>query len=343
MMPKVSDRVMVTGGAGYIGSHVVVKLCEAGYRPLVVDNFCNSSRSVTGRLEKLTGRAIEVMELDILDQNGLASVFEKARPMAVIHCAGLKSVSESVGNPLKYYEQNIGGTMNLLKQMDNFSCKQIVYSSSATVYGEASKPPFDELAKTAPSNPYGRTKLFIEDIMRDWSAANEGRSAALMRYFNPIGADVSGLIGENPNGIANNLMPLILGVVSGWRDELLVFGDDYETPDGTGVRDYIHVDDLARGHIAALEFTRSNDQTEVFNLGTGTGVSVLELISAFERVTNQKVPHKIVGRRPGDVAVSMADPSRSKHILKWQPEFDIERMCADSWRFCARNLAGDGP
>ena len=342
MVLKVSDRVMVTGGAGYIGSHIVVKLCEAGYRPLVVDNFCNSSRSVTRRLEILTGRAIEVMELDILDQNGLASVFEESRPMAVIHCAGLKSICESVGNPLKYYEQNIGGTINLLKQMDTFSCKQIVYSSSATVYGETSTPPFDELARTAPSNPYGRTKLFIEDIIRDWSAAKKGRSAALMRYFNPIGADVSGLIGENPNGIPNNLMPLILSVASGWRDELLVFGDDYETPDGTGVRDYIHVDDLARGHIAALEFTRSNDKTEVFNLGTGTGVSVLELISAFERATNQKVPHQIVGRRPGDVAVSMADPSHSKHILKWQVEFDIDRMCADSWRFCARNQAGNG-
>ena len=277
-----------------------------------------------------------------MDQNGLASLFEIVRPTAVIHCAGLKSVGESVDNPLKYYEQNISGTLNLLKQMDNVSCNHIVFSSSAAVYGENCRPPFNEFAGTTPSNPYGRTKLFIEDIIRDWSAVSEGRSAALMRYFNPIGANESGLIGERPKGIPNNQMPLILDVVNGGRDELLVFGDDYETPDGTGVRDYIHVDDLASGHISALEFTRGNNRTEVFNLGTGVGISVLELISAFERVTNQKVPHRIVGRRPGDVAVSMADPSRSKRILKWQAQFDIDRMCADSWRFCARNLVGDG-
>ena len=342
MMTRSTDTVMVTGGAGYIGSHVVVKLCAAGYRPLVVDNFCNSSPSVAGKLEMLTGHAIAVAELDLMDAAGLTSLFETSQPTAVIHCAGLKAVGESVAHPLMYYEQNIGGTINLLKQMDNFACKRIVFSSSATVYGAASAPPFDEQARTSPSNPYGRTKLFIEDIIRDWSAAGEGRSAALLRYFNPIGADESGLIGENPKGIPNNLMPLILDVVSGRRDQLAVFGGDYETPDGTGVRDYIHVDDLARGHISALEFTEGTDSTDVFNLGTGTGVSVLELIAAFERVTGQRVPHRIVGRRPGDVAVSTADPSRANRILGWQAQLDIDRMCADSWRFRASNLAGDG-
>ena len=340
-MSSSTDTVMVTGGAGYIGSHVVVKLCKAGYRPLVVDNFCNSSRSVAGKLEMLTGHAIEVADLDIMDASGLASILDAARPAAVIHCAGLKAVGESVAHPLMYYEQNIGGTINLLKQMDKVACKRIVFSSSATVYGAASAPPFDEQAMTGPSNPYGRTKLVIEDIIRDWSAVGEGRAAALLRYFNPIGAHESGLIGENPKDIPNNLMPLILDVVSGRRDQLAVFGGDYETPDGTGVRDYIHVDDLARGHISALEFIEGTECVDVFNLGTGTGVSVLELIAAFERVTGQMVPHRIVGRRPGDVAVSTADPSRANRILGWKAQLDIDRMCADSWRFRANNLAGD--
>ena len=341
MMSRSNDTVIVTGGAGYIGSHVVVKLCKAGYRPLIVDNFCNSSRSVVGKLEMLTGDAVEVVELDILDASGLASLFETARPEVVIHCAGLKAVSESVGYPLMYYEQNVGGTINLLKQMGTVGCKRIVFSSSATVYGEASSPPFDEQARAGPSNPYGRTKLFIEDIIRDWSAAGEGRAAALLRYFNPIGADESGLIGENPKGIPNNLMPLILDVASGKRDQLAVFGGDYETPDGTCMRDYIHVDDLARGHISALEFTAGKDSADAFNLGTGTGVSVLQLIAAFERVTGERVPHQIVGRRPGDVAVSTADPSRANRILGWQAQLDIERMCNDSWRFRVSNIGGD--
>ena len=281
-MSQGNNTVIVTGGAGYIGSHVVVKLCQVGYIPVIIDNFYNSSPSVAGKLEMLTGSSIEIAELDMRDAAGLASLFAHTRPQAVIHCAGLKAVGESVDHPVMYYEQNIGGTLTLLKQMDAVGCRQIVFSSSATVYGEASDPPFCEDARTYPSNPYGRTKLFIEEIIRDWSATGEGRSAALLRYFNPIGADESGLIGENPKGIPNNLMPLMLDVAIGKRDELSVFGDDYDTADGTGIRDYIHVDDLARGHVSALDFTRRTPGTEVFNLGTGTGVSVLELIAAFE-------------------------------------------------------------
>ena len=339
-MSQDNNTVIVTGGAGYIGSHVVVKLREAGYTPVIIDNFYNSSPSVVGKLEMLTGSSIEVAELDMRDAAGLAALFAKTQPRAVIHCAGLKAVGESVDHPVMYYEQNIGGTLSLLNQMDAAACRQIVFSSSATVYGEAAEVPSRETTRTGPTNPYGRTKLFIEDIIRDWSVAGEGRSAALLRYFNPIGADESGLIGENPKGIPNNLMPLILEVASGQREELSVFGDDYDTPDGTGIRDYIHVDDLARGHIAALDFIDKTAGTEVFNLGTGSGISVLELISAFERVTGQSIPYRITARRPGDVPVYLADPARAKDMLGWQTKLDVNRMCADSWRFCVRNQTG---
>ena len=339
-MSQGNNTVIVTGGAGYIGSHVVVKLCQVGYMPVIIDNFYNSSPSVAGKLEMLTGSSIEIAELDMRDAAGLADLFAKTQPSAVIHCAGLKAVGESVNHPVMYYEQNIGGTLTLLNQMDAAGCRQIVFSSSATVYGEAAELPSRETSRTGPTNPYGRTKLFIEEIIRDWSATGEGRSAALLRYFNPIGADESGLIGENPKGMPNNLMPLMLDVAIGKRDELSVFGDDYDTADGTGIRDYIHVDDLARGHVSALDFTRRTPGTEVFNLGTGTGVSVLELIAAFERVTGQTIAHQITPRRPGDVAVSLADPSRAKEVLGWKTRLDVGRMCADSWRFRSRNHAG---
>ena len=336
-MSKADTTVIVTGGAGYIGSHVVVKLCEAGYTPVIVDNFYNSSPSVVGKLEMLTGIAVEVAELDIRDAAGLGSLFARIQPAAVIHCAGLKAVGESVDHPVMYYEQNIGGTLNLLTQMDAAGCRQIVFSSSATVYGEVSAPPFREDANTGPTNPYGRTKLFIEEILRDWSAVGDGRSAVLLRYFNPIGAHNSGLIGESPKGVPNNLMPLILDVASGKRGELVVFGDDYDTPDGTGVRDYIHVEDLARGHVGALVHTSKISGWATFNLGTGKGISVLDLISSFERVTSQKVHYRIAARRPGDVAVSLADPSRARDVLGWQTVLDVDRMCADSWRFRSGN------
>ncbi len=332
-MSKADTTVIVTGGAGYIGSHVVVKLCDAGYTPVIVDNFYNSSPSVVGKLEMLTGIPVEVAELDIRDAAGLGSLFARIQPAAVIHCAGLKAVGESVDHPVMYYEQNIGGTLNLLTQMDAAGCRQIVFSSSATVYGEVSAPPFREDANTGPTNPYGRTKLFIEEILRDWSAVGDGRSAVLLRYFNPIGAHNSGLIGESPKGVPNNLMPLILDVASGKRGELVVFGDDYDTPDGTGVRDYIHVEDLARGHVDALVHTSKISGWATFNLGTGKGISVLDLISSFERVTSQKVHYRIAARRPGDVAVSLADPSRARDVLGWQTVLDVDRMCADSWRF----------
>lgn len=336
-MSKADTTVIVTGGAGYIGSHVVVKLCEAGYTPVIVDNFYNSSPSVVGKLEMLTGIPVEVAELDIRDAAGLGSLFARIQPAAVIHCAGLKAVGESVDYPVMYYEQNIGGTLNLLTQMDAAGCRQIVFSSSATVYGEVSAPPFREDANTGPTNPYGRTKLFIEEILRDWSAVGDGRSAVLLRYFNPIGAHNSGLIGESPKGVPNNLMPLILDVASGKRGELVVFGDDYDTPDGTGVRDYIHVEDLARGHFDALVHTSKISGWATFNLGTGKGISVLDLISSFERVTSQKVHYRIAARRPGDVAVSLADPSRARDVLGWQTVLDVDRMCADSWRFRSGN------
>ena len=336
-MSKADTTVIVTGGAGYIGSHVVVKLCDAGYTPVIVDNFYNSSPSVVGKLEMLTGIPVEVAELDIRDAAGLGSLFARIQPAAVIHCAGLKAVGESVDHPVMYYEQNIGGTLNLLTQMDAAGCRQIVFSSSATVYGEVSAPPFREDANTGPTNPYGRTKLFIEEILRDWSAVGDGRSAVLLRYFNPIGAHNSGLIGESPKGVPNNLMPLILDVASGKRGELVVFGDDYDTPDGTGVRDYIHVEDLARGHVDALVHTSKISGWATFNLGTGKGISVLDLISSFERVTSQKVHYRIAARRPGDVAVSLADPSRARDVLGWQTVLDVDRMCADSWRFRSGN------
>ena len=336
-MSKADTTVIVTGGAGYIGSHVVVKLCEAGYTPVIVDNFYNSSPSVVGKLEMLTGIPVEVAELDIRDAAGLGSLFARIQPAAVIHCAGLKAVGESVDHPVMYYEQNIGGTLNLLTQMDAAGCRQIVFSSSATVYGEVSAPPFREDANTGPTNPYGRTKLFIEEILRDWSAVGDGRSAVLLRYFNPIGAHNSGLIGESPKGVPNNLMPLILDVASGKRGELVVFGDDYDTPDGTGVRDYIHVEDLARGHVDALVHTSKISGWATFNLGTGKGISVLDLISSFERVTSQKVHYRIAARRPGDVAVSLVDPSRARDVLGWQTVLDVDRMCADSWRFRSGN------
>ena len=331
-MSKADTTVIVTGGAGYIGSHVVVKLCEAGYTPVIVDNFYNSSPSVVGKLEMLTGIPVEVAELDIRDAAGLGSLFARTKPVAVIHCAGLKAVGESVDHPVMYYEQNIGGTLNRLTPMDAAGCRQIVFSSSATVYGEVSAPPFREDANTGPTNPYGRTKLFIEEILRDWSAVGDGRSAVLLRYFNPIGAHNSGLIGESPKGVPNNLMPLILDVASGKRGELVVFGDDYDTPDGTGVRDYIHVEDLARGHVDALVHTSKISGWATFNLGTGKGISVLDLISSFELVTSQKVHYRIAARRPGDVAVSLADPSRARDVLGWQTVLDVDRMCADSWR-----------
>lgn len=332
-----NKTVVVTGGAGYIGTHVVIKLYQAGYSPVIIDNFCNSSPTVIEKLELLIGQRIEVANLDLRDADALASLFARARPQAIIHCAGLKAVGESVDHPVMYYEQNIGSTLTLLNQMDKVGCEQIVFSSSATVYGETVKVPSPEDARTCPANPYGRTKLFIEEIIRDWSAIGGNRSAALLRYFNPIGAHESGIIGENPKGIPNNLMPLMLEVAIGKREALSVFGDDYDTPDGTGIRDYIHVDDLADGHIAALNFITKKTGAEVFNLGTGNGVSVLELISAFERATGLVLAHRITPRRPGDVPIYLADPSRAKEILGWEARLDLDRMCADSWRFCRRN------
>lgn len=335
-----NKTVIVTGGAGYIGSHVVAKLYESRYKAVIGDNFSNSTQSVVGNLEMLTGDSIEVAALDMRDAAGLAALFVKTKPYAVIHCAGLKAVGESIDHPVMYYEQNIVCTLNLLSQMDAVRCRRIVFSSSATVYGDAAEVPFRETSRTGPTNPYGRTKLLIEEIICDWTVTGDDKSAALLRYFNPIGADASGLIGDNPKGVPNNLMPLMLEVAIGKRDELSVFGDDYGTADGTAIRDYINVDDLARGHIAALDFITGVIGDEVFNVGTGVGVSVFELIAAFERVTGQTITHQVTVRRPGDVAVSLADPMRAKKLLGWEARLDLDRMCADSCYFHRHNYIG---
>ena len=340
VMQHPNRTVIVTGGAGYVGSHVVIKLHEAGYIPLILDNFFNSSKSVIGGIEAITGTKIEAVKLDVRDAAGLASLFARTQPFAVIHCAGLKAVAESVQKPLLYFEQNICGTVNLLKQMEATGCRRIVFSSSATVYGHMVEALLREDTETSPLNPYGRTKLFIEEIIRDWCAVEEKRSAVLLRYFNPIGADASGLIGESPKNIPNNLMPLILQVAAGNCEKLSVYGNDYQTPDGTGVRDYVHIDDLARGHVAAVDFTKRSNDVSVFNLGTGVGVSVLELIASFERVTGQHVPYGIVPRRPGDMPICVADPSRARDSLGWKTIWDLDRMCADAWRFQKNYLAG---
>lgn len=332
-MKENSRNVVVTGGAGYIGSHVVLKLLNAGYVPIILDNFQNSSPSIVYGLERIAGTEIEVAELDICDRGEVATFFSRNEPIAVIHCAGLKAVGESVSNPILYFEKNVGGTLNLLRHMDEAGCRHIVFSSSATVYGVSGNIPCREDSMTLPCNPYGRSKLFIEEIIRDWCSSGDGRSATLLRYFNPIGADESGLIGEWPKGIPNNLMPLILEVAAGIRKQLSVFGKDYDTPDGTCIRDYIHVDDLARGHIAAMEFTKSERGVEAFNLGTGIGISVLDLISAFSRVTGKEIPHRFAAKRAGDVPVCLADPSRALNVLGWQAELTLDRMCADAWRF----------
>ena len=312
-MSQDNNTVIVTGGAGYIGSHVVLKLCEAGYTPVIIDNFYNSAPSVVGRLEMLTGSRINVSELDMRDSAGLATLFAETQPGAVVHCAGLKAVGESVDHPVMYYEQNIGGTLNLLDQMDAVGCRQIVFSSSATVYGEAAEVPSCETSRTGPTNPYGRTKLFIEEIIRDWSVVGDGRSAALLRYFNPIGADESGLIGENPKGIPNNLMPLMLDVAIGKSDELSVFGDDYETPDGTGVRDYIHVDDLARGHIARWILSIRRPEQRCSTLEPA---AVFQCWSSFP-LLSRSPPAFLPDHRAaaGDIPVYLADPARARAAL----------------------------
>ncbi|MBE7421005.1 MAG: UDP-glucose 4-epimerase [Rhodocyclaceae bacterium] len=331
--------ILVTGGAGYIGSHTVVELLAAGHEVTVLDNFCNSSPVALGRVARIAGRAPHCVRADLRDAAALEGLFA-ARPFdAVIHFAGLKAVGESVAEPLRYYDNNVAGTLRLCEAMARHAVKTIVFSSSATVYGDPAAVPIREDAATAPTNPYGRSKLMVEDMLRDLAASDSGWRVALLRYFNPVGAHASGLIGEDPQGVPNNLMPFVSQVAVGRRAELSVWGNDYPTPDGTGVRDYIHVVDLARGHLAALDRMPAAGVATV-NLGTGRGYSVLEMVHAFERASGCPVPYRIAARRPGDVAACYADPSLAERLLGWRAQRDLAAMCADTWRWQRMNPQG---
>jgi UDP-glucose 4-epimerase len=325
--------ILITGGTGYIGSHTVVELMRAGLDILVVDNFCNSKATVLERIEQIIGRRPEFLEADIRDREAMRSLFALKHFDAVIHFAGLKSVGESMAQPLRYYDNNIRGSLVLFEAMADAGVKTLVFSSSATVYGDPHSVPIQEDFPLSATNPYGRSKLIIEDILRDIAHADASWRIALLRYFNPVGAHESGLIGEDPHGVPNNLMPYIAKVAVGNLAELSVFGSDYPTHDGTGVRDYIHVVDLARGHIAALKALKDEEGVLTANLGTGQGYSVLDVVRAFEAASGQKVPYRIVGRRPGDIAACYADPSLAKSLLGWQAQYGIDEMCRDAWRW----------
>lgn len=325
--------ILVTGGAGYIGSHTCVELLEKGEEIVIVDNFSNSKPEVLDKIKDITGKKFKFYEVDLLDKTKLEKVFQDNHIEEVIHFAGLKAVGESVKKPIEYYHNNITGTLVLLELMKKYNCKKIVFSSSATVYGNPKTVPIKEDFPLSTTNPYGSTKLMIEQILKDVAVADNEFSCILLRYFNPIGAHESGLIGENPNGIPNNLMPYIARVATGQYEKLNVFGNDYDTPDGTGVRDYIHVVDLAKGHIKAIEKARNMKGVEAYNLGTGKGYSVLDLVKTFEKVNNVTVKYEIVPRRPGDIAICYADPSKAREELGWVAEKDIEDMCRDTWNF----------
>lgn len=333
-------KVLVTGGAGYIASHTLIELIEDGHDPVVLDNFANSVPQAVARVQAITGRVIPLERADIRDADAMASVFATHNPDAVIHFAGLKAVGESSTNPVAYYDNNVSGTITLLAAMDKAGCKQMIFSSSATVYGDANYLPIDEDHPVAPVNPYGRTKLFIEYILSDWQAATAGASAIILRYFNPVGAHASAMIGEDPKGVPNNLLPYVAQVAIGRRPELSVFGNDYDTRDGTGLRDYIHVVDLARAHVAALNFGACCPGTETINVGTGHGVTVLELVQAFEAASARKIPYRIIDRRPGDTAASLADTSKATRLLGWQATHDLMDMCRSSWAWQSANPNG---
>lgn len=333
-------KILTTGGAGYIGSHTCLELLQTGYDLVVVDNLSNSKMESLKRVQRIAGRSLCFYRVDLLDKAALASVFRSHEIDAVIHFAGLKAVGESTQIPLRYYHNNITGTLILCEVMKEFGVQMIVFSSSATVYGNPQKVPITEDFPLSATNPYGRTKLVIEEILRDVQAAEFGWQIGLLRYFNPVGAHKSGYIGEDPNGIPNNLFPYIAQVAVGKLKELAVFGKDYPTPDGTGVRDYIHVVDLARGHLRALEKLRTKPGLVIYNLGTGRGYSVLEVVSAFSKACGKPIPYKIVGRRPGDVASSYADPSLAHRELGWVATKSLAEMCADAWRWQTTNPSG---
>jgi len=335
-----NKNILVTGGAGYIGSHTAILLIEAGYDIIIFDNFSNSSRESVRRVEKIVGKTITVLEGDIRNKKDLQKAFQLYLIDAVIHFAGLKAVGESVEKPLKYYDNNIYGTINLCEVMKENNCKSIIFSSSATVYGDPASTPIDESFPTSATNPYGRSKLFIEEILRDLYISDSSWKIVLLRYFNPIGAHASGTIGEDPSGIPNNLMPFISQTAIGKREYLSIFGDDYTTADGTGVRDYIHVLDLAEGHLKALDKIDSFNEVMTINLGTGEGYSVLDVVKAFEKVTGEKVPYKIMPRRAGDIASCYANVSYAKKVLDWESKKTLDEMCTDTWHWQKQNPNG---
>jgi UDP-glucose 4-epimerase len=332
--------ILVTGGAGYIGSHTVVQLLDAGHQVVILDNLCNSKREVINRIQNITSRRPEFILGDIRDRAALRSLFSAHKIDAVIHFAGLKAVGESVAEPLKYYDNNVSGSVVLFEEMARAGVKTLVFSSSATVYGDPGVVQYTEDLPLKPVNVYGRTKLMVEDILRDLKHADAAWRIALLRYFNPVGAHVSGMIGEDPSGIPNNLMPFVAQVAVGKRAKLAVFGNDYPTPDGTGKRDYIHVDDLAAGHLAALKVLNQSADTLTVNLGTGRPYSVLEMVNAFANASGKTVPYEIAPRRAGDLPEYYAEPSLAKALLGWEAKYDIDRMCADTWRWQSMNPLG---
>jgi UDP-glucose 4-epimerase len=332
--------ILVTGGAGYIGSHTCVELLKAGYEVIVIDNLVNSKEESITRIREITGKPLTFYKADLLDKQAINEIFKSKSIEAVMHFAGFKAVGESVALPLRYYHNNIAGTLTLLEIMQIHGVKKIVFSSSATVYGNPHTVPITEDFPLSATNPYGQTKLIIEQILSDLHYSEPDWNIAILRYFNPIGAHPSGKIGEDPNGIPNNLVPYITQVAIGKLRVLNIFGSDYETPDGTGVRDYIHVVDLAAGHIKALQKLNENPGNVVYNLGTGKGYSVLEIINTFSKVTGKEIPYRFVERRPGDVAVSYADPSKANNELSWSAKYGLEEMCTDAWRWQRNNPEG---
>jgi UDP-glucose 4-epimerase len=339
----VTQHILVTGGTGYIGSHTVVQLLEAAdkvAKVIILDNLCNSKREVVNRIEQITGKRPDLVIGDIRDRATLRSLFANQTINAVIHFAGLKAVGESVAEPLKYYDNNVSGSVVLFEEMARANVKTLVFSSSATVYGDPGVVQYTENLPLKPVNVYGRTKLMVEDILTDLKNADSAWRIALLRYFNPVGAHESGLIGEDPSGIPNNLMPFIAQVAVGKREKLQIFGNDYPTPDGTGKRDYIHVDDLAAGHLAALKVLNESPETVTVNLGTGRPYSVLEMVHAFANASGKPVPYEIAPRRAGDLPEYYAEPSLAKQLLGWAAQHDIDRMCADTWRWQSMNPLG---
>ncbi len=333
--------ILITGGCGYIGSHTCIELLSSGHDIVVLDNFYNSDIEALNRVKELSGKDFPFYECDIRDAEGLRRIFSAHKIDVVIHFAGLKAVGESVEKPLEYFDNNVNGTLVLCSVMREFGCKRMVFSSSATVYGMNNPSPLNETMEVgAVTNPYGRTKFMIECILQDLCVSDPDWSVVLLRYFNPIGAHKSGRIGEDPSGIPNNLMPYVTQVAVGKREKLSVFGNDYDTPDGTGVRDYIHVVDLARGHVCAVNYALKTTGIEAVNLGTGTGYSVLDLVNTFQKVNNVPVPYAIVDRRPGDIGTCYSNPAKAKELLGWEAEYGLEDMCRDAWRWQSQNPKG---